>query len=250
MKLLLLLFLVTLLPQNTNFLKSQLKYSRVRTAKAKKDSIVKGLFESKGIEYPSNKIFIRIFKSEALLEIWAMDSKINKYIKIKSYDICALSGRLGPKRRQGDLQIPEGFYYVSHFNPASNFYLSLKVNYPNKSDRILGYKQSLGGDIFIHGNCVTIGCVPITDTYIKEVYWMAVQAKASGQNKIPVHIYPAKLDNIKFDKLKNNFKHDKTLLDFWTNLKNAYDYFEKYKLIPEIDIDNFGKYIIEEVGLD
>ena len=110
------------------------------------------MFESKGIEYPSNNIFIRIFKSEALLEIWSFDSSLNKYKIINTYDICALSGKLGPKRKRGDLQIPEGFYYISHFNPVSNFYLSLKVNYPNKSDRILGYRQDLGGDIFIHGD--------------------------------------------------------------------------------------------------
>ena len=248
MKILLFLLLSTVVQQNSNFLQDQLKYSRVRTAKAQKDSIVKKMFESKAIEYPSNNIFIRIFKSEALLEVWAIDNSTNKYKIVKTYDVCSLSGKLGPKRKRGDLQIPEGFYYISHFNPASNFYLSLKVNYPNKSDRILGYKQDLGGDIFIHGNCVTIGCVPITDTYIKEVYWIASQAKDTGQNKIPVHIYPAKLENSKMNTLTNAYKNDKALLDFWKNLKTVYDYFEEYKVIPEIEVDKSGKYIIDNAG--
>ena len=248
MKIILFLLLSTVVQQNSNFLQDQLKYSRVRTAKAQKDSIVKKMFESKAIEYPSNNIFIRIFKSEALLEVWAIDNSTNKYKIVKTYDVCSLSGKLGPKRKRGDLQIPEGFYYISHFNPASNFYLSLKVNYPNKSDRILGYKQDLGGDIFIHGNCVTIGCVPITDEFIKEIYWMAVQAKANGQNKIPVHIYPAKLENSKMNTLTNAYKNDKALLDFWKNLKTVYDYSEKYKVIPEINVDDKGKYIIDNAG--
>lgn len=246
MKTLFLLIFMLFIRQDEGFLQNQLKYSRVRTAKAEKEFIVKKYFSEQGIDYPSGNIFIRIFKSEALLEIWTLKKKINGYVRVKSYHICALSGKLGPKRKQGDLQIPEGIYYISDFNPVSNFYLSLKINYPNKSDRILGYKQSLGGDIYIHGDCVTIGCVPITDESIKEVYWMAVQARENGQKKIPVHIFPAKLEGEGFDKLIENYNSNKTLTDFWDNLKIIYNYFEEYKVIPEIQIDDHGNYYIEE----
>jgi len=87
----------------------------------------------------------------------------NTYTLVKNYPICATSGLLSPKRRFGDEQVPEGF------NPQSNFQLSLHVSYPNAADRISGSKQNLG-DIFLDGNCVTIGCIPITDDEIKEVY--------------------------------------------------------------------------------
>jgi murein L,D-transpeptidase YafK len=100
-----------------------------------------------------------------------------EFLHIKTYTVCATSGLIGPKRMQGDLQIPEGFYYIDRFNPYSNFYLSLGINYPNTSDRILGDKNNLGGDIFIHGDCVTIGCLPITDSEIKELYIFCVEAK-------------------------------------------------------------------------
>ena len=246
MKLFLTLLITILFSQNNEFLNDQLRYSRVRTAKAQKDSIIQHKFQSKGIEYPSNGLFIRIFKSEALVEIWAIDKSIKKYKLITTYDICSLSGILGPKRRRGDLRIPEGVYYISHFNPTSNFYLSLKINYPNQSDRILGYKQDLGGDIFIHGDCVTIGCVPITDEYIKELYWMTVLAKSNRQNKIPVHIYPAKLDSPKMNGLKLKYSND--LSGFWENLKSVYDYFEKHKDIPVIKVNDQGKYIIKNGG--
>jgi len=242
------LLIIFLVPQRDNFIHSQLKNARVRTAKAQKDSIVKQLFESGGLEYPPKNIFFRVFKSEALLELWAFNDNENKYNHIKTYDICALSGELGPKRRRGDLQIPEGFYHINHFNPASNFYLSLKLNYPNKSDKILGYRVDLGGDIFIHGDCVTIGCMPITDEFIKELYWIAVQAKEKGQNRIPVHIFPTKLNENNFGRLKLNYEHKSDLLEFWKNLKIGYDYFEKYKVLPKINVDSSGKYIFKSSG--
>ena len=77
-------------------------------------------------------------------------------------------GQPWPQATQGDSQVPEGFYHMDRFNPLSNFHLSLGVSYPNQSDRILGASGRLGGDIFIHGDCVTIGCVPITDEGIRE----------------------------------------------------------------------------------
>ena len=243
MKILLYFFLLKSFLISNNFLDNQLKYARVRTAQAQKDSIVKQIFKNNNIECPTNEIFIRAFKSEAILELWAKDNKSNKFVKLKTYNICALSGELGPKRRRGDLQIPEGFYQISDFNPVSNFYLSLKINYPNNSDKILGYKPDLGGDIYIHGDCVTIGCIPLTDEFIKELYWIAAQAKSEGQKVIQVHIFPSKLNEIEFNRLRDVNKGKSGLIDFWRNLKQGYDYFEKYKRVPKIDIQPSGKYI-------
>ena len=207
------------------------------------------MFKLKNIDYPSNNIFIRIFKWEAQVELWTFDNESNKYILIKTYNICALSGELGPKRKRGDLQIPEGFYHISLFNPVSNFYLSLKLNYPNASDKILGYKKDLGGDIFIHGDCVTIGCIPITDSMIKELYWLAVQAKENGQLKIPVHIFPAKLTQKNIQMLMNTFVGKKSMIEFWRNLQEGFTAFNETKLLPKIDIDESGKYLFRNGGL-
>ncbi len=248
MKIFLYLILILSLPQNNNFLNNQLKYARVRTAKAQKNSIVKDLFLKKNLEYPSNNIFIRVFKSESILELWAYDKKPNNFIKVKTYTICALSGKVGPKKRRGDLQIPEGFYHISQFNPVSNFYLSLKINYPNDSDKILGFKTDLGGDIFIHGDCVTIGCMPITNDFIKELYWIVVQARSNGQEEIPVHIFPARLNEIEFNQIKKEHEGETELIKFWNNLKEGYDYFEKYNELPKIDIQESGKYIFLDNG--
>ena len=101
------------------------------------------------IDIDKLRIYLRAFKDEKKIELWAKNFTDSKYKLIKVYKICRTSGDLGPKREQGDRQIPEGFYHINRFNPYSNFLLSLGLNYPNKSDRILGEKGNLGNDIFI-----------------------------------------------------------------------------------------------------
>ena len=225
-----------------NFKEKQQRYPRVRTAMKEKDNSLRSLFAHEGISYPPEKLFIRIFKQEKVLEVWASSTSDAVFKRVKHYPVCRTSGNLGPKRREGDLQIPEGFYYIDRFNPKSNFHLSLGINYPNPADRILGRKGTLGGDIFIHGGCVTIGCIPITDEYIKEVYWLAVQTKSNGHSKIPVHIFPTKLDDRAMARLKSTFPNDNSLINFWENLKIGYNWFERNRKLPTISINQHGEY--------
>jgi murein L,D-transpeptidase YafK len=149
---------------------------------------------------------------------------------------------LGPKRKEGDLQIPEGIYYVNHFNPLSNFFLSLGINYPNSSDKLFADKEHPGGSIYIHGNCVTIGCIPITDDKIKELYVLAVEARSSGQDKIPVHIFPARLDAGQLEKLGRNYPEH---LLFWKNLQEIYKDFETTHQLRKVTVDSGGVYRLE-----
>ena len=224
------------------FKAKQQKYPRVLTAIQEKDALLRQLFADRGILYPPEKIFIRIFKQEKILELWAFSTSEEIFKLVRPYTICRTSGNLGPKRREGDLQIPEGFYYIDRFNPKSNFYLSLGINYPNRSDRILGNKGKLGGDIFIHGGCATVGCVPITDAHIKEVYWVAAQAKSNGQSKIPVHIFPTKLDTRAIAYLKSAFSNDEIQINFWKNLQIGYNWFERHRKLPTISVNPQGMY--------
>ena len=226
------------------FKSQQQKFPRVKTAYAEKEKLVKELFSSKGIELSSANIFIRVFKQEAQLEIWGKSAAQEKFQLIKTYEICSSSGELGPKRKQGDGQVPEGFYHIDRFNPSSNFYLSLGISYPNASDKILGNKGNLGGDIFIHGNCVTIGCMPLTDDKIKEVYLMAVEAKSNGQIKIPVHIFPFKMNEANMKSYEEKYKDDAKLISFWKNIQKGFEYFEKNKSLPTISVLNIGEYSI------
>ncbi len=221
------------------FYRDQLRYPRFRVASGEKTEAVAALFAAAGLEAQPQRILIRVFKREKELELWAFNPSSETYQRIKAYPVCAVSGVLGPKRREGDLQIPEGFYHIDRFNPASNFYLSLGLNYPNESDRVLGHPRTPGSDIFIHGACVTIGCVPITDPLIKELYLICVAARANGQRKIPVHIYPARLKPENLADLIQSFPEHAA---FWENLAEGYSRFEQTRQIPSIQIDPHGKY--------
>ncbi len=230
----------------TSFKKEQIKNARVITAYKEKEDIIKKLLLNSRINSFSINIFIRIFKKEEELEVWVRSKENDNYILLRQYRFCSNSGTLGPKRKRGDLQIPEGFYHISHFNPWSNFYLSLGLNYPNASDKILGDRVNPGGDIFIHGDCVTIGCVPITDDKIKELYILAVEAKAAGQAKIPVHIFPGRFDDENFEELKDSYAGEDTMIKFWKNLKEGYTYFENCNKLPDVNINVSGEYIFTD----
>ena len=227
-----------------SFKDEQRRYPRVRKAYADKDSLVKNLLERNSIDIKNLNIYLRVFKLEKKIELWAKNKTDHSYKLIREYDVCSTSGRLGPKRKRGDLQIPEGFYHISGFNPYSNFYLSLRINYPNKSDKILGVKGKLGGDIFIHGDCVTIGCLPITNDKIKELYILCVEAKSNGQSKIPVTIFPTKLTDNNYSALKTRYQSGNDKLGLWEDLKQGYDYFEEKRKLPNILFLDSGRHII------
>jgi len=234
------IMLAVMLLQNT-FKETQLKNARVKTAYSEKEDVVKAYFKEKNIKYNGFRLFIRAFKKEQKLETWVLEEGKETYALLHTYDFCAVSGKLGPKRKEGDLQIPEGVYSINHFNPQSNFYLSLGVSYPNASDRILSDQKHPGGNIYIHGNCVTIGCIPLTDDKIKELYVLAVQARGT-QDNIPVHIFPAKLSSAELNALKTDFSAP--TISFWTNLKKVYDDFEQTKKLKQVKVTKTGDYAL------
>jgi murein L,D-transpeptidase YafK len=228
--------------QATSFRDEQFRYPRVRIAAKEKDDALRHMFEEKKLSYPPRAILLRAFKKEAQLELWASDKAGEPLILVHTYSICATSGVLGPKRRFGDVQVPEGFYELDWFNPQSNFFLSMHISYPNSTDRILGSRSNPGGDIFLHGNCVTIGCIPITDEGIKEVYWLAVQVHSGGQQHLPIEIFPARLTEAGFQALAQTHPNQPELLAFWSNLREGFERFEKNHRAPKVTVERDGKY--------
>jgi len=222
-----------------DFFRNQMRFIRFRNARIEKEILLHQMLVDKQLPVQPEKVFLRIFKQERELEVWVQQGGAETFGLLKTYSFCASSGVLGPKRRQGDRQNPEGFYSIDRFNPVSNFHLSLGLDYPNRSDRLLGDPQDPGGDIFIHGNCVTIGCVPITDDLIKEVYLLCVAARSNGQTHIPVHIFPARLTASNLAVLvKAKPRHEA----FWTNLQEGYAYFEQHRRPPEARVVADGTY--------
>lgn len=227
-----------------DFYQKQLSFPRVQHALHEKGAYVKQLLISGNINPEKFDIFLRAFKKEKTLEVWAKNKENASFIHLKDYDFCESSGKPGPKRRSGDLQTPEGFYKIDAFNPTSEFYLSFRVNYPNQSDLKFADSENPGGDIYIHGKCVTVGCIPLGDDAIMELYLLVIKAKAGGQD-IPVHIFPAKLSDQNFASLKNEYAGQPQLTEFWSWLKPGHDFFEKYHRIPEIIIDQKGRYLVK-----
>lgn len=212
-------------------------YPRVRQAYAEKIEIIQSLLSDKNIDTSSLHLFIRAFKSGQSLEVWGKNTSDDKYQLLNTYEICKSSGGLGPKRKEGDRQVPEGFYFIDRFNPKSSYHLSLGLNYPNASDKILGDPKAPGTHIFIHGDCKSVGCLAMTDDKIKEIYLLAEFAKRAGQDKIPVHIFPFEMTDENIQKGNNTYR------DFWRDLKEGYDYFENNQQVPAIRVNEKGRYV-------
>jgi len=147
-------------------------------------------------------VFIRIIKEELLLELWCQD-KDGAWDILRCYPIAAMSGDLGPKTAEGDLQAPEGFYAVhpGSMNPRSAFHLSFNIGYPNAYDRKRGRTGSL---IMIHGGEASIGCFAMTDPVIEEIYTMVHEAHAAGQTYVPVQIYPFRMTEERMEEEKES----------------------------------------------
>ena len=179
---------------------------------------------------PGSPIFIRLFKSEHVLEIWVKCDQ--QYKLFKTYPICFFSGGLGTKMRVNDGKSPEGFYTIEpkQLNPVSSYHLAINVGYPNLLEKSKGYT---GTDIMIHGDCVSIGCYAMTDPQIDEIYTMAYKSFEAGQKSIPLHIFPFRM--------QTNYLRVMNASDYytlWRNLKVGYDLFEANHVPPIVSIVN------------
>jgi murein L,D-transpeptidase YafK len=239
----LVIIFMSILPQSS-FRESQRQHKRVDAAYVEKEAVVKRYFAEKNLSDKTFELFLRAFKKEKKLEVWVKPKDHAKFVLLHTYEFCSTSGVAGPKRKEGDLQIPEGVYYINHFNPVSDFHLSLGINYPNESDKILSDKKKPGSAIYIHGNCVTVGCIPITDDKIKELYILSVEARNSGQQKIPVHIFPTKLTDSGLLNLCNEIDASPTLRDFWKNLQLIFNDFEKSHNLKAVRVNSNGEYAV------
>lgn len=223
------------------FKQNQLKFQRVKSAYDEKWVLLQKDLQNAGFT-KDYQLYLTAYKAEGKLELWLKESGRNQFRLFKTYDFCAHSGTLGPKVKEGDLQTPEGFYKINVFNPESSYHLSLGVDYPNAVDLArTGKENKPGGDIYIHGNCVTVGCIPLTDEKIKEVYVLAVEARNTGQNDIPVGIFPFKMTDANMKKYIAQYPQQAS---FWQTLQKGYNAFEKDKKLAQVKEVN-GSYLVK-----
>ena len=179
-------------------------------------------------------ILVRVFKKESVLEVWKQ-TRAGRYQMLKSFPICRWSGQLGPKRREGDRQAPEGFYSVGprQMNPNSQFHLSFDIGYPNAYDRAHG---GTGAYLMVHGQCTSSGCFAMTDAQIEEIYALARDAFSGGQRAFQFQAFPFRMT------AENMAKHRSDVnIGFWRQLKEGYDHFEATRLEPGVAVSG-GRY--------
>ena len=235
-------------PEKSSFEDIQKSFSRVKEVYERKEELIKMKCRSMDIpEETFGKMFIRVFKMECIMEVW-VEKPDGRYIKFKEFNIYALSGILGPKRRECDRQVPEGFYYINEFNPQSSYYLSLGINYPNESDMKLSDAPRKGADIFIHGAQCSAGCLAMSNYYIEDIYMCAVKAHSNGQERIPVEIFPFKMTSVNMA-YYNQYGVYKQYAGFWNNLRKGYQFFERTNRVPEVVVAANGEYLFSDPSI-
>ena len=174
-------------------------------------------------------ILARIFKEEAEMEIWKK-TRGGEFALLKTYPICRWSGDLGPKKKQGDRQAPEGFYTITpgQMNPASNYYLAFNTGFPNAYDRAWNYT---GSDLMVHGDCSSRGCYAMTDEQIQEIYALARESFFGGQKSFQLEAFPFRMTALNMAKHRNNPN-----FAFWKMLKDGYDDFEATHQEPKVAV--------------
>lgn len=191
-----------------------------------------------GLEF-GDPVFLRAFKAENEIELFVRNRATGKFDLFRTYQVAAASGSLGPKMREGDGQVPEGFYFVppAAMKPDSQFHLAFNIGYPNEFDR---FHHRAGSVIMVHGNRVSSGCLAMTDEKIEEIYTLCAAAHTGGQPYFRIHIFPFRMTDKRIE------QHAVFLYkDFWKNLQQGYDLFEKNRVPPEVSVVE-RRYVFKE----
>lgn len=164
--------------------------SIVEKYSSKVNASLQNTFAKNNIDSNDFEMAILAFKKEQILEVVVRKNKTESWKLLKMYPFTAFSGKIGPKLKNGDKQIPEGIYLMEYLNPNSKYHLSIKVSFPNAFDKEKAKQDGLtdlGGDIMIHGKSVTIGCIPVGDKNIEEIFILATKTK---NKHFPIIIAP------------------------------------------------------------
>ncbi|HAT8179418.1 TPA: hypothetical protein JA361_08085 [Legionella pneumophila] len=183
-------------------------------------------FSKAGVSYPPKEIALLAFKSERKVELWAKNPN-QAWTHIHNYPLTGFSGRLGPKLRENDKQIPEGIYKLVNFNPFSSMHLSMMINYPNSFDRQKGYmdgRKELGNNIFIHGKNLSVGCLAVGDLAIDQLF---ILARRVGLKNIQVIIAP---NDLRYQKPSTStFAQPRWLPELYKQISESLKPFKKPK---------------------
>lgn len=117
----------------------------------------------------------------------------------RTFDIALGLAPVGDKQEEGDNRTPEGLYYLDLRNPNSDYFLSIRISYPNAADRAAARAQGVdpGGQIMIHGQPNdptyslayyrradwTNGCIAVSNSDMIDIWLMTPDG-------VPIEILP------------------------------------------------------------
>ncbi len=189
---------------------------------------LKSYFQKAHVAYPPKEVAFLSFKKEKKIELWARGTN-QSWRYIHTYPLTAYSGKLGPKLKEHDLQIPEGIYRLSSFNPYSAHHLSMMINYPNEFDKSRATddrRKKLGGNIFLHGKNTSVGCLAVGNDAIDQFF---ILVRRVGLSNTKVIISP---NDLRTDKAHTNFsKQPKWVPELYKKIKYALKEFPAHRKI-------------------
>ena len=219
---------------------------RVAWARVRGETVLRATFAAVGLTYPPAELHLRAYNLERRLEVWAQAAgePAPPFVLVATFPVVGLSGTPGPKRREGDLQVPEGFYRVDRFNPRSRFYLSLGLAYPNASDRRLASDPDRPGtDIFLHGGEGSRGCLALGDDAMALLYLAALDTIMFCGRVVTVHLFPCQMDTpVWIDTLAPWHAENPSLYSFWQTLAEGCRAFERFRQLPHVRVGADGGY--------
>lgn len=186
------------------------------------------------------RVHLRIYKESRELEVHLLGD--GRFRHFRTFRICALSGDLGPKLQEGDLQAPEGVYRVTpdRMHPRSEHHLAFNLGFPNRRDRAIG---ATGSNIMIHGGCASEGCFAITDYYMEQLWVLVEAAFENGQDAVEVHVFPFRMN------AANLARHvDSPHREFWAMLEPLDRYFDTHGFSPMIDVERGAYRLVGRSG--
>ncbi len=173
-------------------------------------------FAQAQLPYAPQELAFLVFKESKQFEIYARNKDAEPWHFIKTFPIYAASGDVGPKLHAGDRQVPEGIYHIIALNPRSHFDLSMQLDYPNAFDvqeAQLEHRTNLGGDIFIHGNKKSVGCIALGNAAIRQIFPLVY---AVGEHHVTVIIAP---DDLRKNAVITNREHLPWVPNLYSHLK-------------------------------
>ena len=207
-------------------------------------------------------IYLQVYKLEQEVLVWVRPTaRDTPYVLLKTFGVTGstftypLSGSpqmAGPKTQQGDLKVPEGCYQLTWQNEWSDFYLGYLLSYPNQGDSVRRQYwregRRSGGAIVLHGGSATVGCIPVGNSGIEELYLLLSRNWRQGQRHGVIHLFPFRFWEPENEVVLQRYSASRPeLAEFWGSLRAVSDYFQEHRHLPQIDFNaHTGHYVLAE----